>query len=78
MARLYGQREKAGADKMELETVTLGGLRRAVFDGDMDTGSVMAGQVAGMLREIRPLRQIFEELYQGGKAVLESVNREWQ
>ena len=70
--------EKRGSTLEELETVTLGGLRRAVFDGDMDTGSVMAGQVAGMLREIRPLRQIFEELYQGGKAVLESVNREWQ
>ena len=78
MTREYLALEKRGATLEELETVTLGGLRRAVFDGDMDTGSVMAGQVAGMLREIRPLRQIFEELYQGGKAVLESVNREWQ
>ena len=67
MARNYLTREKAGADLMELEQFTLGSLRRAVFDGDVNTGSLMAGQVAGMLHEIRPLRAIFEELYQGGQ-----------
>ena len=36
-----------------------------MFDGDVKTGSVMAGQVAGMLHEIKPLRQIFEELQAG-------------
>ena len=50
---------------MELEHYTLGSLRRAVFDGDTKTGSLMAGQVAGMLHEIKPLRQIFEELNSG-------------
>ena len=78
MAREYLALEKRGATLEELEKVTLGGLRRAVFDGDMDHGSVMSGQVAGMLHEVRPLRQIFEELYNGGKAVLEAANREWQ
>ena len=78
MAREYLALEKRGATLEELEKVTLGGLRRAVFDGDMDHGSVMAGQVAGMVHEIRPVRQIFEELYNGGKAVLEAANREWQ
>ena len=47
MAREYVAQEKAGADKMELEKYTLGSLRRAVFDGDTKTGSLMAGQVAG-------------------------------
>ena len=78
MSREYLALEKRGATLEELEKVTLGGLRRAVFDGDLDHGSVMSGQVAGMLHEIRPLRQIFEELYNGGKAVLEAANREWQ
>ena len=78
MSREYLSLEKRGATLEELEHVTLGGLRRAVFDGDMDHGSVMAGQVAGMLHEIRPLRQIFEELYSGSRAVLEAANREWQ
>ena len=62
MTKDYIAHEKAGADRMELEKFTLGSLRRAVFDGDTKTGSLMAGQVAGMLHEIRPLRAIFEEL----------------
>ena len=78
MAREYLLLEKKGASLEELERVTLGGLRRAVFDGDVDRGSLMAGQVAGMLHEIRPLRQIFQELYDGGRAVLEATNQEWQ
>ena len=78
MAREYLALEKRGATLEELEKVTLGGLRRAVFDGDMDHGSVMAGQVAGMVHEIRPLRQIFEELYSGGMAVLQARASEWQ
>ena len=63
MAREYLAKEREGADKMELEKYTLGSLRRAVFDGDTKTGSLMAGQVAGMLHEIRPLRDILEELW---------------
>nr|WP_326184726.1 nitronate monooxygenase [uncultured Oscillibacter sp.] len=78
MAREYLALEKRGATLEELEAVTLGGLRRAVFDGDMDHGSVMTGQVAGMLHEIRPVRQIFEELYAQGRSVLEAANREWR
>ena len=74
MAREYVRREKEGADKMELEKYTLGSLRRAVFDGDTDTGSLMAGQVAGMLKEVKPLRTIFEELDSSAKAVIGSLN----
>lgn len=65
MAREYVKREKEGADKMELEKYTLGSLRRAVFDGDTKTGSLMAGQVAGMVKEIRPLENIFEDMWNG-------------
>ena len=78
MARQYLLLEKKGATLEELEKVTLGGLRRAVLEGDVDTGSVMAGQVAGMLHEIRPVRQILEELYAQGKAVLEAAGQEWR
>ncbi len=76
MARQYLKQEKAGADKMELEKYTLGSLRRAVFDGDVDTGSLMAGQVAGMVHEIRPLRAIFEDMMNGAKDCLARLNEE--
>ena len=65
MARTYVSKERAGAAMMEPAQYTRGSLRRAVFDGDTKTGSLMAGQVAGMLHEIKPLRQIFEELSAG-------------
>lgn len=78
MAREYLRMEKQGASLEELEKIALGGLRRAVFDGDVDTGSVMTGQVAGMLCEIRPLRKILESLVSGGYAKLEETQKIWQ
>ena len=67
MSREYVRQEKAGADKMELEKFTLGSLRRAVFEGDTNTGSLMAGQVCGMLHAIRPVADILAELDQGAR-----------
>ena len=61
----------------ELELLTLGGLRRAVKEGDIETGSVMTGQVAGMLQKIRPLREIFEDLCAGRNAVLKETQERW-
>ena len=63
MAREYVRQERAGASKEELEVYTLGSLRKAVFDGNVKEGSLMAGQVAGQLHEIRPAAAILEELY---------------
>ena len=76
MTREYLKQEKEGADKMELEKFTLGSLRRAVFDGDTKTGSLMAGQVAGMLHEIRPLRTILEELCAGCHETAQQLAKE--
>ena len=69
MSQSYLRMEKDSPPLEELERLTLGSLRRAVFDGDLDNGSFMAGQVAGMVRGIRPLRQIFEELMAGYESV---------
>lgn len=65
MAREYVRRERQGADREELEKYTLGSLRRAVFDGDTKTGSLMAGQVCGQLTQIRPLSEILADLCEG-------------
>ncbi|MGC2871977.1 DUF561 domain-containing protein [Ihubacter sp. mB4P-1] len=62
MTREYLKREQQGADKMELEKFTLGSLRKAVVDGDVKNGSLMAGQVSGMVKEIRPIREILTEM----------------
>ena len=74
MAREYLRMEKQNLPLEEMEKLTLGSLRRAVFDGDVDTGSFMAGQVAGMVHEIKPLRQIFEELMAGYEQVRKELS----
>lgn len=63
MAKAYVKREKEGATKEELEEYTLGSLGKAVRDGDIDNGSLMAGQVAGMVKEILPVKTVIENLY---------------
>lgn len=62
MAREYVKREKEGATLEELERYTLGSLRRAVYDGDTETGSLMAGQTCGQITSIRPLSQILASI----------------
>ena len=76
MSREYVRQEKAGADKMELEKFTLGSLRRAVFEGDTSTGSLMAGQVAGMLHEVRPVADILDDLWNGGRQRIHALSEE--
>lgn len=76
MAREYVKQEKAGADKMELEKYTLGSLRRAVFEGDVKMGSLMAGQVVGQLQEIKPLKDIFENMYSQYEGVVKNLGKE--
>lgn len=65
MAREYVAREKQGATLEELEKYTLGSLRRAVFEGDTKTGSLMTGQTCGQVSEIRPVADIFADLCRG-------------
>ena len=76
MAREYVKNEKAGMGIMELEKFTLGSLRRAVFEGDTKRGSLMAGQVVGQLKDIRPLAKILDELYEGCKEVIAKLTLE--
>ena len=74
MAREYLRLEKRDLPLEELEKLTLGSLRRAVADGDLDGGSFMAGQVAGMVKEIRPLRSIFEDMMSGCQAAMKGLS----
>jgi len=72
MSREYARME-GNATLEELEKLTLGSLRRAVLDGDVDTGSFMAGQVAGLVKEIKPVKVIIEDLFKDINAYKEQV-----
>ena len=67
MSKEYISLEQKGASLEELEHLTLGGLRKAVLDGDIDNGSVMMGQVAGLCKEIKPIKEIFENMINEAK-----------
>lgn len=60
MTREYLRLEKEGADFMELEKLTLGSLRSAVMDGDVVNGTVMAGQIAGLIRQEATCKEIID------------------
>ena len=64
MTREYLKLEKENADFMELEKLTLGSLRKAVQDGDTVNGTLMAGQIAGLIRREQTCREIIEETVQ--------------
>lgn len=58
----YLQMEKDGVSFEELEALNVGGLRRAVVEGDVKTGSVMAGQSAGLVKEERTCEEILTQI----------------
>lgn len=62
MTKQYLELENQGAGFEELEQLTLGGLRRVVVDGDVKNGSVMAGQIAGMVRERMSCKELIDKL----------------
>lgn len=62
MSREYLRMEKEGASFEELEQLTLGSLRKAVMDGDVKNGSLMAGQCAGLVKKQQSCKEIVEEL----------------
>ena len=71
LTKRYRELEEQSSTLMELEELTLGSLRRAVYDGDVENGSVMAGQIAGLVTEIRPVKNIIEDIMKEAKEVLE-------
>ena len=70
MTREYLRMEKEGASLEELEKMTLGALRKAVVEGDVMTGSVMAGQIAGLVKSENTCKEIIEEIMSGAETLL--------
>ncbi|MGN0155609.1 MAG: enoyl-[acyl-carrier-protein] reductase FabK, partial [Lachnospiraceae bacterium] len=70
MTKEYLNLEKDGADFMELEKLTLGSLRKAVIDGDVINGTLMAGQIAGLVKEEKTCKEIILEIMEQGEKLL--------
>lgn len=61
--------EKTGIDPMEFEHLSIGSLKKAVVDGDVDGGSFMAGQIAGIVKETMSAKDIILDIYNGAKKI---------
>ena len=70
MTKKYIQMENDGATFEELEYMTLGALRNAVMDGDVKDGTVMAGQIAGMITKQQSCQEIISEVISEAEALL--------
>lgn len=70
MSREYLKMEKEGASFEELEYLTLGSLRKAVMEGDVTNGTVMAGQIAGLISKEQTCQEMIEEIMTEAKALL--------
>ena len=70
MTREYLKLEKAGAPFEELEHLTLGALRKAVVEGDTVNGTLMAGQIAGMIREEMTCAEMIQEIMKQAESLL--------
>ena len=73
MTKKYQEMESAGASLEELEYLTLGALRKAVQEGDIKHGSVMSGQIAGLVKEEISCRQLIDSLVQETDALLKGA-----
>lgn len=70
MTKEYLRLEKEGAGLEELELLTLGALRNAVIDGDVVNGTVMAGQIAGLVKKTESCAEIIQEVIQESNRLL--------
>ena len=70
MTREYLKLEEQGAGFEELEHLTLGSLRNAVIDGDVKMGTVMAGQIAGMIKTEQTCEEIVTEMMSQAEKLL--------
>ena len=72
MSNEYIKKEQEGATLEELELLTLGGLRKAVVEGNVKEGSLMAGQIAGLVKKQDTCKELIEKVVTEGQQVIEN------
>ncbi len=74
LAREFLKLEASGATKEELEKFGEGRLRIAAREGDVKNGSVMAGQIAGLINDIKPVERIIKDMVEEAKSIVEKLS----
>ena len=73
LAKEYLKLESDNASIEALEELGKGALRRAVVDGDIENGSLMAGQISGMVKKVQSVKEIIEEMFSEYEEVKRSL-----
>ena len=73
LARKFEELEKNNAPSEELDALGRGSLRKAVVEGDIENGSVMSGQIAGLVNKEQSAEEIIKELYSQYKEIMNSI-----
>ena len=77
LAREFMKLEAQGASVEELEKLGTGALRRAVVEGDVVTGSVMAGQISGLIKDIKPVKDIMEGIVREAEDIIRELSKKY-
>ena len=73
LAHKYKNLEFSGGSKEELENLGAGTLRKAAIEGDVKEGSVMIGQIAGMLHDVKPCKEIITDIMTEAETVIKNL-----
>ncbi len=73
LTRTYLEMEAAGASAEELEKLGVGSLHKATHEGDVENGSVMIGQISGMLEDIKTVKEIIDDIVNGLPAAVANL-----
>jgi len=76
LTRKIDNMEKEGIDKEKIEEMGSDKLREAVREGNIDNGSVMAGQIAGMIEDLKPVKEIIDNIINETIEVI-NINKEY-
>jgi enoyl-[acyl-carrier protein] reductase II len=76
LTRKFDEMEKSGTPPEEIDELGVGSLRLAMVEGDIENGTVMAGQVCGMVKKVQPAREIIMDIMNSAESTLSRLNNQ--
>jgi len=73
LTRRFAELEKAGASKEELDAYGRGRVYQGLIEGDLEGGSLLSGQIAGLINDIKPVKSIIEEMVAEAETVINQL-----
>jgi enoyl-[acyl-carrier protein] reductase II len=75
LSRSILEMEREGKGREEIDSMAIGGLRRAAVEGDTEKGSLMMGQIAGMISNVLPVKELFVQMMAEASERIEEMSR---